>query len=185
MRLEPGLAVITLAGCLAGAAGAAEHPDLSGTWSFNEEQSQNLVAKIAAATGGDQARSSPELGRLREQLMTLARRGETIEIEQAADQVQMAYPNDDVRIFYPGREHVRQTPGGGKIRAVPRWEGESLVVEQALPDGAKSIETFSLEAEGRQLVVLLRLEAKRLKDMLTARLVYDRAEAAAGASPRR
>lgn len=184
MRLKPVVLALTSAVALAGAAVAAGPPDIGGDWTLNHELSQDLAAKIALATGGNRADSDPELGRLRDQLLLLAKRGETLEIEQAEGQVQMAYANDDVRIFYPGREHTRQLPGGGKIRAVPRWDGDTLVIEQALPEGAKGIETYSLQAGGGQLAVLLRLEAKRLHEPLTARLVYDRAGATPGASAR-
>jgi hypothetical protein len=176
MRLELALAVTTVAVTLSGAARAADAPSLGGDWTLNRELSQDLAAKIVAVTGGDQAKSDPDLGRARDELLELARRGDTLEIELGKDQVQMAYANDDVRIFYPGREHTRERAGLGKIRALSRWEGGSLVIEQALAGGAKSVETYSLIDDGRRMAVMLKLEAKRLREPLTARIVYDRDE---------
>jgi hypothetical protein len=173
MRCETALAVILFLGV----AHAAEPPDLSGSWTLNSKLSQDLVEKIKIATGGDEALSKPDLGRMRNDLMELARRGETLEIEQRPGEVQMAYANDDVRIFYPGREHTRERPGMGKIKAAPHWEGESLVIPQALPDGAKSVETYSLTDGGSRLAVMLKLEGKPLQEPLFARIVYDRAGA--------
>jgi hypothetical protein len=170
MRFETALVVLVTLG----AAHAAEPPDLSGNWSLNPKLSQNLVEKIKIATGADQALSKPELGRMRDELMELARRGETLEIEQGKDQVQMAYANDDVRIFYPGREHTRERGSMGKIKVLPHWEGDSLVIQQELPGGAKSVETYTLQEEGRQMAVMLKLEGKPLKEPLLARIVYDR-----------
>lgn len=177
MRVEAGLAAATLAVVFLASVHAAEPPDLSGEWKLNTELSQDLVGKIKAATVGYEASKDGELGRLRDDLLQLAQRGETVEIEQGKAQVQMAYANDDVRIFYPGREHTRERPGVGRIKVVPRWEAEALVIEQALPGGARSVETYSLMDDGRKMAVMLQLEAKPLKEPLTARMVYDRAGA--------
>jgi hypothetical protein len=176
MRHESALAAATaLAIGLMGTALRAEPPDLGGDWRLNPELSQDLVGKIKAATTGYETGRDGELRRLRDDLLRLAERGETVEIRQGKGEVQMAYADDDVRIFYPGREHTRERPGVGRIKVVPRWDRDALVIEQALPGGARSVETFSLMDEGRRMSVMMTLESKPLKEPLTARIVYDRA----------
>jgi hypothetical protein len=160
---------------------AGEHPDITGRWRLNEQLSQDVQAKIVLSTGGDEVKSDIELRRFREALEDFVRGAQQIEVEQKADQVQFSYADDDVRIFYPGRQHVRQRAGGVKVKAAPRWEGESFVVEQMLEggvfEGAKDIETYTLEEGGSRLGMMVHLDDKHLKEPLNARLVYDRVPA--------
>lgn len=151
----------------------ADPPDLSGQWKRNAELSQNLVSKIHSATGGQDGRSDVGRTRAREALLALARAGETLEIQQKAGEFQISYADDDVQIFYPGRQHVRER-SGLKVQVAPRWEGEALVIEQGYEGGAKNVESYSLADGGTRLVVLARLESKELKEPLVARMVYDR-----------
>jgi hypothetical protein len=166
-------APVILLGMAWGTAQGADHPDLSGQWRLNAEMSQNLVSKIHAATGGQDGRSDVERTRAREALLALARAGETLEIQQRADEFQIAYANDDVQIFYPGRQHVRER-SGIKVQVSPRWEADAPVIEQGFEGGAKGVENYSLIDGGARLVILARLESKELKEPLVARMVYDR-----------
>jgi hypothetical protein len=126
MRFEAARAAATTLGAalLATVLGAGP-PDLGGDWSLNTELSQDLVGKIKAATAGYEASRDGELARLRDDLLQLAQRGETVEIELGKDQVR--WPMDD-----DVRTHLPRAPGSA-WRAGSRSScagTASLVIEQ-------------------------------------------------------
>ncbi len=80
-----------------------------------------------------------------------------------------------VRIFYlDGKKHNRQSPGGTKFETLSIRQGNRIIVDQKIKGGGRIIETYVLSVEGDRLFLTVRLEAKRLKEALTIRNVYDR-----------
>ena len=100
-----------------------------------------------------------------------------IDIEQSATEITLIDAEDNVRIFYFGREHVREGRLGKKLRCTTEWKGEQLVVTE-VSEKSRLIEVLTAVPARKQLLHVVRLEDGRLKTPLELRLVYD-AETAA------
>jgi hypothetical protein len=177
----------------AAAAAAEEPPGLTGAWSLNRELSQNLAERIKAVAGSEQMAGGPrtwatetwlpwkanfgENDRLtvREFLLAAVPAFDAIEIEQGAGEVKTVHGEGASRIFNLTRKSAGTSAlGGEKVERQARLEGGQLVLESKGKDGVFQ-ETLTLESAGARVVYTLRLEQKRLKGPLEARLVYDRA----------
>src|SRR5262245_39673717 len=105
----------------AGSLAADEKPDFSGVWHLNHELSDNVQAKIEAAAGPEllkgsggisvlpRAGNAKEVDRVRVRQFLVDRMGafETEEIDQKPTEITLVHGEEGVRIFYFGREHVR------------------------------------------------------------------------------
>jgi hypothetical protein len=185
----------TLAGALAFLAAAAvvvaaERPDFSGNWRLNPTRSDNAKEKIEQAAGpasvkgggldGGRERWLPrgegnevERLRLRERMLEIADQLERLEIAQGATEIKVAH-GDLSRIFYFGREHVRETEGGEKLKARTSWKGEQLVIDEQGDKGLRIIEVYTLLPQSAQVVQALRFESSLFKQPVEIRLLYDR-----------
>ena len=179
------LAVLILAGGTA--ARGADAPDLGGVWKLDPKRSDDIRAKIDAAAGPAQVkgggasgltilpegntRSEVERVEMREWMMGIAEQLGRLEIQQTANEIKL-YLGDNVRIFYLGREHVRQDGQGRKLRCRARMEGDRLVLEEIGDRGMKMREAFTPVPANGWLVHALRFENKLLKQPLELRLVY-------------
>jgi hypothetical protein len=184
------LAVVVLAG---GAAGqAAEVPDLSGIWRLDPKRSDDMRARIdkaagpAQVTGGGASgftilpelntRSEVERVELREWMLRVAEQAERLEIQQTPDQLKVYAGDDAVRIFYFGREHMREDNLGRRIKCRVRVEGERLVMEEEWDKGMKMWEAFTPVPQNDWLIHALRFESRLLKSPLELRLFYVKAK---------
>ena len=145
----------------------------SGTWKRNAELSQEPSSKAAAALPDKPREYDPEDQRFRDLLFHTAKSLDMLTIEVGADDVKIITGEDAARIFYPGRQHVRQGLLGAKIQALARWEKSTLVIEED-GDDFRLTERVSMTPEGR-LSYVLSLTHKRLKTPLTLSTLYDRA----------
>lgn len=153
----------------------AERPQFTGTWQRNRDLSQDAEMKIEKAAGPEGSDASQiERQRFRQILQSLAKAGLRLEIEQKDQEFKVVHGVDEVRIFYMGREHTRLTAAGLKIRALSRWKGDDIVIDEEVEDGSRITEIYTLLPGGRQMAHMLRWESRLLNQPLLVRSVYDR-----------
>lgn len=158
------------------ASAQAPPPRLAGEWKLNRSLSDNLDAKALEAVGGGKTvgQSAEEGGRLelRKIILGILPALEEIEIEQSPAEIKLIDAEDNVRIFYFGREHVREGRLGSKLRCTTEWKGEQLVVSEVSLK-SRLTEVLTAVPARNQLLHVVRLEDGRLKTPLEVRLVYD------------
>jgi hypothetical protein len=159
-----------------GLASAQAPPRLAGEWKLNRGQSDDLEAKVREAVGGGKTvgQSAEEGARveLRKVILGILPALEEIEVEQSPTEVKLVDAEDNVRIFYFGREHVREGRLGKKLRCTTEWKGEQLVVSE-VSEKSRLTEILTAVPTRKQLLHVVRLEDDRLKAPLEVRLVYD------------
>lgn len=182
--------LVLLAG--AGFAPAQEAPRLTGTWRLNHELSQDLAGHVKAVAGSEQMSGGPrtwatetwlpwkanfsegERLSVRDFLLAAVPAFEAIEIDLGADEVKTIHGEAGSRIFNLKRSSAGTSALSGEtVKRQARLEAGRLVLESKGKEG-EFREAFTLD--GARLVYVLRLEQKRLKQPLEARLVYDRTE---------
>jgi hypothetical protein len=171
---------------------ADDPPGLAGTWRLNRALSQDLAARIKDVAGSEHMDGGPSwatetwlpwgekfgeperLG-VREFLLATVPVFDVLEIQIGGDEVKTVHGEAASRIFDLKRARAGSSAmTGQKVTRQARLEGETLVLESKGKDG-RLREDLTLEPSRARLVYVLRLEQKRLKDPLEARLVYDRA----------
>jgi hypothetical protein len=176
----PATRAIATLGLLALAAAAAAAPDLSGSWSFVQKRSDDVRERIIAAAGigytqGDVRKGAPRAW-IRDWLMAQAAQPDAriLTVEQSAADFKTGIA-DDVHIYYFGRETKRQGPEGSLRTASVRWQGEQVVVQERADKGSGRIdEVYTLQPDGRTLVVAWRLEHKSLQHPIELKLVFEK-----------
>lgn len=170
----------------------AATPDLSGKWILNVGRSDDVTTKIETAAGPDDVKGAGEgSGRdrwvphgeggevdrvhLRELMLSVAQHLDEMDIAQDTKQIRINH-GDLLRIYYFGREHVRQTATGEKLKARSSWKGQQLVIDQEGGKGLRIIETYTLLPGEDHIVETLRYENSLLRQPLEIKLIYDRAE---------
>jgi hypothetical protein len=188
MRTTVTTAAAGLALALAGPA-LAEPPNIAGQWKLDRKRSDDAVALIEQVAGSGQVkgggasgltilpeggtRSEVERVELRTWMLGIARQLDALEVSQTPEEVRLAL-GDTVRIFYFGREHVRQDSEGRKLKCRVRWQGQQLVTEEDGEKGMRLRETFTLEPANDWLVQAVYFESPLLKKPLELRLLYTR-----------
>jgi hypothetical protein len=168
--------------CSSGAPGVApEHPDLTGTWVINLEQSDEPGDRIEREPppGAPGARRPDAGGERREgwQMGTalLLQNSVAFRLEEGDTTLKLTGAEGLTRVFYPdGRERDQRLEGLGMVSVKSRWRGDKLVVERTLQVGVKITEEFELSEEGRQLYVKMKISGGR--EALEFRRVYDPGE---------
>jgi hypothetical protein len=154
-------AMLGTVSALASTNGAA---DLSGTWAFNKElsdmpQRPDSERHWGGFRGRGDRRERP--GGMQGERPSRGRTGGPITIAQTDSTVVITGPRRRSRTLYTdGRTMPPQNdraPGDAEIRAAWNSEGH-LVVEHKGPKGGTRTETFSLAAEGKQLVIATHLD---------------------------
>ncbi len=165
-------------------------PDFSGSFTLNPKLSDDAVAKIEAAAGSAQLKgggqgevqrlvprstdaSEVERVRLREFLLDRVNSLQHLKIEQTPKQVTIIHGEDNVRIFYFGRDHVRHDRRGRKLQCKSRFETGRLIVEELGEDKTRIIDVLTLVPSRRQIVYGILFENQNLKEPLQLNLVYD------------
>ena len=80
-----------------------------------------------------------------------------------------------MRIFYFGREHVRNDLQGRKLRCRNRWDGQQLVIEEEGEDKNRVIQLLTAVPSATSSIHNIRFENSALKEPLDLKLLYDRA----------
>jgi hypothetical protein len=192
-RLSRGIPLLAFVVLALARPAPAEAPDLSGKWALNASRSDDVTTKIETAAGPDDVKGAGEGSgrerwiphgeggevdrvRLRELMLSVAQHLDEMDVAQDAQQIKITH-GDLLRIYYFGREHVRQSATGEKLKARSSWKGQQLVIDQEGGNGLRIIETYTLLPGGDHLVETLRYENKLLQQPLEIKLIYDRAEA--------
>jgi hypothetical protein len=180
--LVPALAVL-LAFLLPPIAVAADgKPDLSGTWTFVRQRSDDLSEKIAESVGPDRTTSGKKSEQVRVWIRSWLEglpedpKNRVLTIVQTPTDFKAGL-GDEVNIYYFGREATSQGPGGGNNRVTVAWQGNQIVTEERQTKGKGRIKAvYTLQPGGRALQVDWRLEHDSMKQPLQVRLAFDRAQ---------
>lgn len=158
-------ATVLLSACLGGSGIAPEHPDITGTWVINLEQSDRP---------GDQRERRPPPGapgqrppgepggerreRFQRGFALMLQNSVAFKISESDSTLTLVGAEGIERVLIPdGKERVRRIEGLGNVTVKTRWKGDRLVVERSLETGVKITETIELAAEGRQLHLELKI----------------------------
>jgi hypothetical protein len=167
---------------LPGVASAADaRPDFSGMWFFNEKRSDDLRALVEEAAGpeatsGDIKKDIVRIW-IRQWLLGALEDPESayLTIEQT-DETFKSGLGDEVSNYYFGREASSRGPLGGTLKVKVHWQGGQIVTEERSDDGGRIMAVYTLLPGGDNLIVAYRLEHKRLRKPLEARMIFDRDE---------
>jgi hypothetical protein len=178
---------------LAAAAAHAQAPaDFSGSWILNARISDDVKAKVEQAAGPASMTGAHGVGgvgllprsgdvkeakrvELRQFLLDRVGLFDQLDVKQTPDDITIAHGEEDVRIFYFGREHVRNDVQGRKLRCRNRWEGSQLIIEEEGDDKNRVLQVLTAVPQRNQLVHNVRFENSALKEPLELKLLYDRA----------
>ena len=173
-------------------AGAQAPADFSGSWVINTKLSDDVKSKVEAAAGPESMTGAHGVGgvgllprpgdvkeakrvELRQFLLDRVGLYDLVDIKQTATEITIAHGDEDVRIFYFGREHVRNDAQGRKLRCRNRWDGSQLVIEEEGEDKNRVIQVLTAVPQRNQLIHNVRFENPALKEPLDLKLLYDRA----------
>lgn len=156
-------------------------PDFTGTWTFAQQKSDDLPAKIAAAVGPDYTLSNKKSEQVRTWIRSWLEgfredpEKRILTIEHTPKEFKSGV-GDEVSIYYFGREATSEGPGGGNLRVTVAWQGDQIVTEEKQAKGKGRIRAvYTLQAGGRSLLVDWHLEHDSMKQPLDVRLAFDRA----------
>lgn len=166
----------------------AESPDFSGSWRLDRARSDDVKAKVEAATSSQASggtspltilpvpgtKASVERVELRESMLKLVDQLEKLEVEQGPTEIKLFHGDDIARTFYFGREHVREDLMGRKLKCRTHWKSGQLVLEEQGDKGRRRMETLTLVPAAGLLIEAVRWEDDLLKKPLEIRLVYVR-----------
>src|SRR5262245_6066198 len=160
---------------LAAAPASAQAPaDFSGTWIINTKMSDDVKAKVEQAAGPQSMTGAHGVGgvgllprsgdvkeakrvELRQFLLDRVGLYDQVDVKQTPADITIAHGDEDVRIFYFGREHVRNDLQGRKLRCRTRWEGGQLVIEEEGEDKDRVIQVLTAVPQRNQLVHNVRI----------------------------
>lgn len=160
---------------------AAGTADLSGTWLFVPQRSDDVRDQIVASLGPDYAKASvrgdaPRLW-IRDWLLDQAEQPKEhlLTIEQDAAEFRVGV-DEDLRVYYFGREAARGGPGGALLKVTVRREGERVIVEEkAVKGSGRVVESYELQDGGRSLLATWRVSHKGMREPLEVRLAFRKA----------
>lgn len=157
---------------------AAQDVRLSGVYVLEPGASDDVRAAIASAVSG----AHPLIRRLgRRMLVREHQPPDTIHIRQSGDRILIQRGSEAPRVDAPGSPKGRPVPGRPGRSYQMRWVEDALVVEVTTPQGRR-VHRYRLEDDGRRLVLEVTARSGRriLREPLTYRLVYLRADTANG-----
>lgn len=163
-----------------GSGPAPEHPDITGTWIVNMEESdkpgdQMQRRRPAGAPPGRPGSGGERRERMQIGLAVLLQNSVAFKIEEGDSTLTLTGAEGLTRTFYPdGQERERRIEGLGITQIKARWKGDKFVVERSLEGGVKITETFELAEGGRRLHIKLKVAGGR--GTIDFRRVYDAAD---------
>ena len=156
-------------------------PDFTGTWTFAQQKSDDLPAKIAAAVGPDYTLSNKKSEQVRTWIRSWLEgfredpEKRILTIEHTPKEFKSGV-GDEVNIYYFGREATSEGRGGGNLKVTVVWQGDQIVTEEKQAKGKGRIRAvYTLQPGGRSLMVDWHLEHDSMKQPLEVRLAFDRA----------
>lgn len=167
-----------LAACSAGSGIVPEHPDMTGTWVVNLEESDRPGDQVERERppGAPTRRPGTPPGERREGFQMgfaqLLQNSVAFKIAEDDSTLTLTGAEGIRRVLHPdGQERERRIEGLGNVRVKTRWKGEKLIVERTLETGVRITEIFQLASAGRQLHIELRISGGRSN--IEFRRVYD------------
>ena len=162
-----------------------DHSGFNEIWVVNEELSDDTDEKVEKAIkkmggkptkkkGKERYRGGPEDQALYDHISY----DNILRINYAAPEMRFTYRAFE-RVFYTdgrGRTVSASGPQNGERRdySFASWDGNTLVVESRPLDGGRTLEKYSLQADGKQLRVELHLEPLSFLVPIEIVRVYDR-----------
>ena len=132
----------------------AQHPDLSGQWTFDAAQSDNPRDMLQ---GRDSTGEAP-----------LA-----FTIAQSDSSVTFASDSGGaLELYGDGRKVSRKVEGAGDVEIKGHWQGNDFVVERKVSGGGKVTEDYLRSEDGKHLFVIVKSEGGRGRS-IEFRRVYD------------
>lgn len=130
----------------------ARHPDLSGTWVLNFEQSEDLRSQMQRA----RPRVNPQ--EMQARMRAILQGQLAFRLVQADSTVSLAGV-EGVQLVYrtDGRWEEVSEEGFGDVRVRARWKGKKLVLDRELEGGLKVSHTYELAPDGQQLYVNVKI----------------------------
>lgn len=108
----------------------------------------------------------------------------SLHIDQRSDQIVVIDDSDRAQTFYPdGKKHDDKDADGKKISTKTDWQGDALIAETNLGHSTKLTQTYRVSQDGKQLFVVLRLEAPSLQGPVSIRRVFDLSNTTAESKP--
>ena len=157
-------------------------PDFTGTWTFAQQKSDDLPAKIAAAVGPDYTVGNKKSEQVRTWIRSWLEgfredpEKRILTIEHTPKEFKSGV-GDEVNIYYFGREATSQGPGGGNLKVTVAWQGDQIVTEEKQAKGKGRITArYALQPGGQSLLVDWRLEHESMKQPLEVRLAFERTD---------
>lgn len=159
------LACSALAACSGKSGIAPDHPDLTGAWVINLEQSDrpgdHMERRRPPGAPGQRPPGEPggeRRERFQQGFALLLQNSVAFKISETDSTLTLVGAEGIERVLNPdGQERVRRIEGLGNVTVKTRWKGDKLVVERTLETGVKITETFELESAGRQLYLELKI----------------------------
>jgi hypothetical protein len=158
-------AAVVLSACSSGTGIAPDHPDITGTWVINLEQSDRPGDQMERERprGAPGQRPPGEPGgerreRFQQGFALMLQNSVAFKISESDSTLTLVGAEGIERVLVPdGQERVRRIEGLGNVTVKTRWKSDKLVIERTLETGVKITETFELAAEGRQLHLELKI----------------------------
>lgn len=164
---------------------------LTGSWIVNTQLSDKTDDKVEAAikeAGGKPSKGFFNRqddfyrgGPAEQELYDRISYDKVLTISSESSDFRFEYADDFMRVIHTdGR--TRQTTansffaGGGEDFSSGNWEGDQLIVEARPRDGGFTLETYTLEADGKQLRVELVIEPHNFGAAINLVRIYDRVD---------
>ena len=179
---------------------AAQIPNLAGTWTFNEEESDDPREQMGQGRGGARGRAggrepgSGGAGRggrggagpgrrpgggdpqqMREMMQSVMRAAERMVLVQDDSSVTLTYSGGPSTVLITnGKKWKHELANLGEVEFKAEWKNEELRVERRFERGAKVRERYRRSEETDQLFVITQFEPGFGNRSLEFRRVYDR-----------
>ena len=165
---------------------------ITGNWVINQSLSDNTDDQVEAAIkagGGKAARRWFDKrdddfyrgGPAEQELYDRISYDPVLRIEIEEPEFRFYYADDYVRVFHSDSRKRSTTANdfyseGGADFSFANWDGKALIVEARPRDGGFTLETYSLQAEGEQLRVVMVIEPESFRGAINLVRVYDRVD---------
>ena len=163
-----------------------------GRWVINEVLSDNSDDQVETAIkegGGKVARrffkKRPEDfyrgGPVEQELYDRISYDDVLTIAYDEPEFRFSYADDYLRIFHTDGRRRSTTANdfyteGGEDFSFANWEENALIVEARPRDGGFTLETYTLQADGKQLRVEMQIEPDSFRAEINLVRIYDRAD---------
>ena len=178
---------VLLPGAAPAPAGAQERPNLTGTWYFSVEESDDLQETLTARNqelgliffGPDEENDDPGTKRLRttaEKIGELFRAQEAFDLEHTDTLLVWTSRSVEGATLHLriGRTWTEEIAGLGEVKTKASWDDERMKVERRVEDGPRMKEYYSMSTDRSRLLVDVELQGPRVRGTVHFRRVFTR-----------